>query len=337
MKVHIQGKQPDKKDSQEGTPSQAAVLADARPEMLAQRKLLQTIRQSSPGRQVRTSSQTPVQMKQIMLFYRGGTVARVDSTKLSLSQLQGLLSNPDVHPSSKAEVQEAIEAGEYLGTTSSKTTFAPPRSMPLSIGGMSNMGPPPPRTTSSGELSMQAPPFKSPQPMGMMPPPPRVAISSGGRGTPTPMPTGSPSPGGFRMPMAPPGRMPRRHDPNAAPPGPMVLYRGVHSAEQAQQIAKAGSAGGITPDSGAARPSELQVIGQVGMDETAPWASSSTPFKKQDVVEFTTSITTAQDYGSRGGIIQVQIDGRYLSRGDIGASGWICLRSAPLTFLRHIS
>lgn len=321
MKVNLQGQQSSQSSWQEGAPRKAAIVPDNRPEMIAQRKLLQTIRRSS----IAGAGTAPTQMKQMLLVYRDSTTMRIDSWKLTLSQLQRLLEAEDLHDNSKVEVQQAIDAGEYLGAMPPPPNLSRPQSTGKQTGGQSHLMPPPEPVITNNS--------------SMMPPPPSFSVPGTSHGRPGPMPVGnSTMSGGFPMPEAPPKMRlsTTQPDPNAAPPGLMTLYRGVHTEDQAYKIQAAGSAGGIAPDPNTGRPNERQVFDQVAMDEVAPWASASTPFKQQDVVEFTSNLQIAMNYGTRGGIIEVQIDGRYLTRGDIGAHGWTCLRSAPLTFIRHI-
>ena len=349
-------------DLVQSTTSSTGYMPDKRPVATAQRKLLQSINQSIAAKSLGRFGTAPVQLKQIMLHYSNGVVARIASNNVTLSQLQSLLMHPGVHAESKVAIQEAIDAGEYQEESMIEDTPEVAESTSTPSATKEDMPPPPPPAPRRRNIGVSTA-LSSPSASGLMlPPPPRLssrqglgastAVSTSGALSLMPPPSGIPSfgrgsklgamsamssAGGFKKPAPPRRRQQMSSTASSSASGYLTLYRGVHSAEQAAAIEAAGSAGGDQPNPDAPPPTMQQVVGQVGMDEVAPWASRGTPFRQQEVVEFTISLRTAQSYGTRGGVIEVKIDRRYLSRGDVGASGWICLKSAPVIFVRHIS
>ena len=147
---------------------------------------------------------------------------------------------------------------------------------------------------------------------------------------------GTPPLSPFAMPALPIGRGSNvgrapRLIPRASQEEFVTLYRGLNSAQQGKMIQQNMSAGGENPKPGCGKPSEQSVVAQVGMDDVHPNAKASTPFKRSDVTEYTSSLQVAMDNDRGGGVISILISSKYLSKGDSGSmQGWIAQRCAPI-------
>lgn len=90
------------------------------------------------------------------------------------------------------------------------------------------------------------------------------------------------------------------------------------------------SAGGEPPNAACGAPTVQQMISQVG--------GSQPGIPQEKLPEFTSVAANSAKWARRGGWLVVQINTRYLIAGDVGESGWICLKNAPLVsacFLPH--
>ncbi len=109
----------------------------------------------------------------------------------------------------------------------------------------------------------------------------------------------------------------------------VTLVRGA-SAQGALAAMNAMSAGGSAQNAACGPPTESQIISQVG---------GSQPGKPQEKLpEFTSVAGNAEKWAKRGGFLMVQIRAKYLGRGDVGQSGWVCRKEAPLegaNFIDH--
>jgi hypothetical protein len=105
-----------------------------------------------------------------------------------------------------------------------------------------------------------------------------------------------------------------------------TVYRGCTQSQLLSMLSQ-GSAGGATADKDTPAPSEKEASLQVG--------------ERVDLVhkpEFTTKFRVAEQFATNCGtedtyIIAVKIDNKYLTKGSITESGWICNESAPLEIL----
>jgi hypothetical protein len=101
----------------------------------------------------------------------------------------------------------------------------------------------------------------------------------------------------------------------------VTLVRGC-SRDGGSAAVRAMSAGGAARDPQCGRPSETQAISQVG---------GSQPGRPQEKLpEFTAVASNSASWSRRGGWLVIKIRAKYLVRGDVGQSGWVCLHSAPL-------
>jgi ribosomal protein S18 acetylase RimI-like enzyme len=126
---------------------------------------------------------------------------------------------------------------------------------------------------------------------------------------------------------------------SADPEEYVILIHGCHSSEQLDAIVGHSTAGGATParDDGQA-PSEAQAVEQVKF-EGAPWATTGArqaARRQTNDVEYTTDASTAIRFGmSRGGVVVVKIQKKYLNKGSGTENGWICFKDAPVEVLDH--
>lgn len=298
-------------------------------------------------------SKQPVQMRRVTVVYRGGTVIGHDTEQLTLDQLQNLLLHPDLSGTNRRDLQTAIQNGEYIGgqgiqqNAQQNQQMPPPQSVNTGFSSMEMMPPPPPRVKQSSQESMGPPSsnFMGPPQQGFMgPPPPRVKQSSQeSMGPPQQGFMGPPSMMGMMPPPSSFGQSSKMSSQSSRFSSPQVrrppveqeqiltLYRGLHSIEQGQQIIQNMSAGGVQANPDCGKPSQQDMVAQVGMDDVMPNASRSTPFKQSDVTEYTADPRVAQLASKGNGVLMIKISSKYLIRGDSGImNGWIALKSAPL-------
>lgn len=96
----------------------------------------------------------------------------------------------------------------------------------------------------------------------------------------------------------------------------VILWRGCRS-DQLINMVRTGSAGGRgAPNPDAARPTEQEVIAQVGEFGHLP--------------EFTHSMDVATQFGTGAFVCAFEIEGRYLAMGSGTEGGWICANEAPI-------
>jgi len=105
------------------------------------------------------------------------------------------------------------------------------------------------------------------------------------------------------------------------------LVRG-GSKEGCESAVNTRSAGGEVPNSNCGRPTEAQVISQVG--------GSQPGVAQQKLPEFTSVAAKAEKWARRGGWLLVCISTEFLAVGDKGESGWVCLKTAPLVECLYI-
>lgn len=95
----------------------------------------------------------------------------------------------------------------------------------------------------------------------------------------------------------------------------VILWRGC-SPDQLLGIAEKGSAGGHQVDNKSSTPTEKSAKDQVGEKDRLP--------------EFTTSTSVAMGFGTGSLVGAFRISTKYLTRGSIPESGWVCSPSAPV-------
>lgn len=101
----------------------------------------------------------------------------------------------------------------------------------------------------------------------------------------------------------------------------VTLVRGGSEAGSISAL-NAMSAGGEPADQNCGKPTESQAISQVGGSQPG------VPQKK--LPEFTTRSVNSINWARRGGWFVIKIRAKYLTKGDVGQYGWICLKNAPI-------
>jgi len=100
----------------------------------------------------------------------------------------------------------------------------------------------------------------------------------------------------------------------AGPNDELILLRGCNGSQLARLQQH-------NADPASPAPTEAEARAQVGEQ----------PFG--DVIEFTTDPTVAQRFGTGGHVAAIQIKKKYLTKGSVSESGWLCKATAPWTFL----
>lgn len=90
----------------------------------------------------------------------------------------------------------------------------------------------------------------------------------------------------------------------------------------------AGSAGGAAENESCGKPTQDQMVSQVG--------GSQVGIPQEKLPEFTSVARNSAKWARRGGWLLLQINTKYLVAGDGVESGWVCLKSAPLIKAKYI-
>jgi hypothetical protein len=95
----------------------------------------------------------------------------------------------------------------------------------------------------------------------------------------------------------------------------IILYRGC-TVGQFKQMVERKSAGGVEPDLKVSPPTEKMAVDQVGEIGRLP--------------EFTSSISTADNFGTSSCVAAFRINTRFLTLGSTGEKGWVTNDAAPV-------
>lgn len=107
----------------------------------------------------------------------------------------------------------------------------------------------------------------------------------------------------------------------------VTLVRGGSGAGSLAAL-NAMTAGGQPRNAMCGRPNERQAISQVG--------GSQPGMAQVKLPEFTTVPERSVNWARRGGWLVVKIRAKYLTKGDVGQSGWVCFPGAPLEWAQYI-
>lgn len=123
----------------------------------------------------------------------------------------------------------------------------------------------------------------------------------------------------------------------AEPESWVTLARGTNSSDETQQVRDNKTSGGSSSArSDGSAPSNQTAVNVVAF-EAAPWArppsQSSQPSSAANTVEYTTDMQIAQHFGRRGDVVIIKIQRKYLVKGSVTESGWICFKDAPVEVL----